>query len=110
MPSDPNMIGVQKLADELKQTEKMLDLLRDAKKQVRELPYIERTNAAYELQEAERKEVMRFNALYYKYRGQHLDPLRPSSRVQALRKGHQSQPAPWCCCRHCSRPVQEFFS
>ena len=74
MPSDPNMIGVQKLADELKQTEKMLDLLRDAKKQVRELPYIERTNAAYELQEAERKEVMRFNALYYKYRGQHLDP------------------------------------
>ena len=66
--------GVQRLKKELKQTEEMLDIYRKAKLKARELPYLERSNATYEIQEAERVEIVYFNALYYKYRGQYIDP------------------------------------
>ena len=66
--------GVQRLKNELKETEKMLDIYRKAKLKARELPYLDRSNATYEIQEAERAEIVYFNALYYQYRGQYINP------------------------------------
>mgnify|MGYP003637721125 FL=1 len=46
-----------------------------ARKQAKDIEdYIDRTNTGYLLQEAERKVVMRFNAIYYQLRGQYVDP------------------------------------
>ena len=85
---DLDFTGVQRLKNELKQTEEALKLYRKAKIQARDLPYIDRVNAMYEIQEAERKEIMFFNAMYYKYRGQYLDPkpqgLIPMSEIRKI--------------------------
>tara|TARA_X000001036_G_scaffold28804_1_gene23804 strand:+ start:19601 stop:28237 length:8637 start_codon:yes stop_codon:yes gene_type:complete len=85
---DLDFTGVQRLKNELKQTEEALKLYRKAKLKARDLPYIDRVNAMYEIQEAERKEIMFFNAMYYKHRGQYLDPkpqgLIPMSEIRKI--------------------------
>lgn len=85
---DLDFTGIQKLKKELKQTEEALKLYRKAKLKARDLPYIDRVNAMYEIQEAERKEIMFFNAMYYKHRGQYLDPkpqgLIPMSEIRKI--------------------------
>ena len=72
---DKNYVGIEQLKVELNETLKVLDFYRKAKRQIRQIDdLIVRTNASYELDEAERREVAYFNALYYKYRGQYIDP------------------------------------
>ena len=73
--SQINFTGVQALKDELKKTDDALKQVWAARKQAKDIEdYIDRTNTGYLLQEAERKVVMRFNAIYYQLRGQYVDP------------------------------------
>ena len=72
-----NFVGVNQLKSDLKQTEDMLDAIRDFKKQLRdndEIDYIKRMNMLHDLGEEERKAIMYFNARYYDLRGQYVDP------------------------------------
>jgi hypothetical protein len=70
-----NFEGVQALKEELKKTDKALKQVWAARRAAKDIEdYIDRSHKAYLLQEAERKVVMRFNALYYQLRGQHVDP------------------------------------
>ena len=47
----------------------------DARKKVKEIEdFIDRSNATYMIQEAERQVVMDFNKDYYDLRGQYVDP------------------------------------
>ena len=74
-PDHVDFTGVQRLKTELGKAEKWLENIRDNKKKARDIEdYIERGRKAYELQEAERQIIMRFNAIYYELRGQHVDP------------------------------------
>jgi hypothetical protein len=74
-PDHVDFTGVQSLKTELGKAEKWLENIRDNKKKARDIEdYIERGRKAYELQEAERQIIMRFNAIYYELRGQHVDP------------------------------------
>jgi hypothetical protein len=55
--------------------DKALKEVWDARKQVRDIEdFIDRSNATYQLQEAERQIVMQFNKAYYDLRGQYVDP------------------------------------
>ena len=70
-----NFTGVQVLKDELKKTDDALKQVWAARRAAKDIEdYIDRSNAGYMLQEAERKVVMRFNAIYYQLRGQYVDP------------------------------------
>ena len=70
-----NFTGVQALKDELKKTDDALKQVWAARRAAKDIEdYIDRSNAGYMLQEAERKVVMRFNAIYYQLRGQYVDP------------------------------------
>lgn len=70
-----NYVGIGELKVLYNETEQQLRFVRDAKRQARQIEdYIERSNEAYRLQEIERILVTRFNAQYYKLRGQYLDP------------------------------------
>ena len=72
--TDYNLTGVAELEKILKQTEKMLDQIREYKKYAREIDdYVDRRNALDKLQEGERIEYMLFNASYEELRGQYLD-------------------------------------
>ena len=69
-----NLTGVAELEKILKQTEKMLDQIREYKKMAREIDdYVDRRNTLDKLQEGERLEYMLFNASYEELRGQYLD-------------------------------------
>ena len=68
-----NVAGVQQLKSIAKQTDVMLSKIRDLKKKAREIEdYVDKQNAIYELQEAERVEYMLFNATYEELRGQYI--------------------------------------
>ena len=70
---DFNVTGVQALTAQAKQTEKVLEQIREMKKRAREVEdYVDRQNAIYKLQEAERMEYMLFNATYEELRGQYI--------------------------------------
>ena len=70
-----NFTGVQALQAELKKTDDALKQVWAARKAAKDIEdYIDRSNTGYMLQEAERKVVMRFNAIYYQLRGQYVDP------------------------------------
>ena len=70
-----NYVGINELKVLYNYTEKQLKHVRDAKRQARQIEdYIERSNEAYKLQELERVLVTKFNANYYKLRGQYVDP------------------------------------
>jgi len=67
--------GIQALKKEYLKVEDALRVIREEKKKARDIEdYIDRSNRAYQLQEAERQLVTIFNAKYYQLRGQYLDP------------------------------------
>ena len=72
--TDFNVTGVQALRSQAKRTADMLKNIRDLKKKARETEdYVDRQNAIYKLQEAERMEYMLFNATYEELRGQYIN-------------------------------------
>ena len=72
--TDFNVTGVQALRSQAKRTADMLKKIRDLKKKARETEdYVDRQNAIYKLQEAERMEYMLFNATYEELRGQYIN-------------------------------------
>ena len=82
-------MGVNELKSDLKQTEDMLDAIRDFKKQLRdndEIDYIKRMNMLHDLGEEERKAIMYFNARYYDLRGQYVDPKPKSLKTRETGK------------------------
>jgi flagellar basal body-associated protein FliL len=67
--------GVEDLKKEIKFTDDALKQIWAARRAAKDIEdYIDRSNTGYMLQEAERKIVMKFNAIYYKLRGQYVDP------------------------------------
>ena len=72
--TDFDVTGVQALRSQAKRTADMLEKIRDLKKKARETEdYVDRQNAIYKLQEAERMEYMLFNATYEELRGQYIN-------------------------------------
>ena len=72
--TDFDITGVQALRSQAKRTADMLEKIRDLKKKARETEdYVDRQNAIYKLQEAERMEYMLFNATYEELRGQYIN-------------------------------------
>ena len=71
--TDFNFTGIQALSELLKQTAEMLKDQRPKKKAQDIEDYVDRQNAIYELQEAERMEYMLFNATYEELRGQYIN-------------------------------------
>ena len=72
--TDFDVTGVQALRSQAKRTADMLEKIRDLKKKAREVEdYVDRQNAIYKLQEAERMEYMLFNATYEELRGQYIN-------------------------------------
>lgn len=80
-----NFVGVQALNERLKETQKSLGLIREAKKKARDIEdYIDRLNAIHKLEEAELLEVKLFNKSYYELRGQYIDPRSRNAITNAL--------------------------
>jgi hypothetical protein len=70
-----NFVGIQVLDDQLKDTERALSAIREAKKNARKIEdYIDRLNTIHKLEEAELLEVKLFNKQYYEMRGKYIDP------------------------------------
>jgi len=75
VPGFVDFEGVKKLKEKLKDAEEALRVVWDARKKVKEIEdFIDRSNAMYMIQEAERQVIMQFNKDYYDLRGQYLDP------------------------------------
>ena len=75
VPGFVDFEGVKKLKEKLKDAEEALRVVWDARKKVKEIEdFIDRSNATYMIQEAERQVVMGFNKDYYDLRGQYVDP------------------------------------
>jgi len=75
LPEGFTFEGVQRLNEELKNTQKVLKLIRDSKSRAREIDdYIDRLRAVHELEEYELHTIKTFNKMYYDMRGQYIEP------------------------------------
>jgi len=73
--SEETVTNARALQEQLKLAQNKLDVLRQAKRNVRLIEdYIERTNAVHQVEEAELSVIKQFNKIYYELRGEKIDP------------------------------------